>query len=193
MVATLLAPLALVGCSSMDINTGSDPTANFAALRTYDWMERPAAAQQDPRLMDPRFDRHIRDEVDRVLKGKGFKTGGPADADFLVGYHLGITSSLEVLRMNEQYGYTPGLGWHGYLDGGKKFGWGAGGVPDSYVRKFNRGSLVIDVVSPGSTNLLWRGSAEAEIHEKRSIDLQLQRVEEAVRKVLKSFPPKQAR
>jgi hypothetical protein len=139
-------------------------------------------------LQNPALDKHVRSNVERELALKGFHVGRPDAADFLVGYHLGIKSSLEVIQMNESYGYAPGSG--GSLDGEDQLIFNPALQQESYVRKFKQGSLVIDMVDAISTNLLWRGSAEAEVHEAASEDLRFRRLGEAVRKILKTFPPK---
>ena len=58
-----------------------------------------------------------------------------------------------------------------------------------YSTAWLQGTLLIDILDAQSKELVWRGSAQAEIDTGEPDDKKDKRVEEAVRKMLKDFPP----
>lgn len=55
---------------------------------------------------------------------------------------------------------------------------------------YEEGALILDVISPKTGKLIWRGVAKARINNANSPDVRKQRVEQAVRELFKVFPPK---
>ena len=51
-------------------------------------------------------------------------------------------------------------------------------------------SLTLDVISPGTGKLIWRGVAKARINNSNPPDVRKQRLVQAVRELMKTFPPK---
>jgi hypothetical protein len=157
-------------------------------------MEPPAARAPESPSRDPDLDRHIRASVDRALQHRGFMDTGAEEADFLVGYRLADSTGLEILNVaREGEDAAPdGVLVYSHLPesdrGHQTAVWGLG-PPRSYQRKFNERSLVIELVRPGTTNILWRGFAGAEVRAGQSRDLQYRQIDQAVRKTLRAFPP----
>ncbi len=56
------------------------------------------------------------------------------------------------------------------------------------VQEYEEGSLVIDVLKPGTDRLLWRGWARARITESANPDERQKRIRSAVDRLLKGFP-----
>ena len=69
-------------------------------------------------------------------------------------------------------------------------GWRRGGYADAVVREYEEGTLLIDVLRPGSGELPWRGSAQARLREQPSLEAREKRVREGVEAILQQFPPK---
>jgi len=55
---------------------------------------------------------------------------------------------------------------------------------------WDEGSLAVDVLDPESGDLIWCGLAEARIDYSAAPDVRKQRLEEAVRKIMETFPVK---
>jgi hypothetical protein len=49
--------------------------------------------------------------------------------------------------------------------------------------------MVVDVFEPESRRLLWRGSVQGELHEEEDWVKRRQRLQRAMRDLLKRFPP----
>jgi hypothetical protein len=176
----LLFLVVLGGCSTMQIYSDYDRAANFEGLQTYDWVKTEKEPAADPRLSDPLLDKRIRDLVEKQLAVQGYDQSSTGAPDFMVGYHVALEKKLAVSTMNDYYGYRAGWGW--------SYGAGTGRVmPESYVYEYEQGSLIIDIVNPKTRELMWRGSAQAEVNQKKSAE----QLTKAVQRILQRFPPKQ--
>jgi len=57
-------------------------------------------------------------------------------------------------------------------------------------RKYDEGTLILEVVDAASGRLVWRGWAQAEVKSKADPGQREARIWEAVAKILDQFPPK---
>lgn len=162
-------------------------------MKEYGWKVPSQHEEVGPRLPDPELDRHIRASVNRALQGHGFTETEADVADFVVDYFLDVSTWLEVMRIDRTeespdgvlvYSHLPDsdLGYHSAV-------WGVG-PPRSYERVVHRRYLTIKVFEPGSGKVIWRGTATGEVDTGQSSDLQSRRIDEAIRKTLRDFPPK---
>jgi hypothetical protein len=176
----------LGGCSSMEVSYDYDPKAKFADLRTYEWLDRPPKATGDPRIDgNTILEKRIRDAVDTELATRGFRKV-TSDPDFLVAYHVSLDKRRSVQTLNSYYGYGGGWGY-GYGASYRPGYWS--GAPETYVYEYEEGTLILDLVSPGNKELIWRGSATDEVHFKSTPEKDRTQLDEAVRKMLEKFPP----
>jgi hypothetical protein len=89
---------------------------------------------------------------------------------------------------------TPIPFWgHGW---GPAFGppYGYGGAYDgssSDVTEHVEGTMILDVVDGGTNRLVWRGTAQADLGENPSSEEAQKKVDEAAKKNLAKFPPKE--
>jgi hypothetical protein len=171
--------IVLAGCSTMQVHSDYDRAASFAGLKTYDWVKTAKKVTGDPRLDDPALDKRIRELIESQLATQGYTKVSSGTPDFLVGYLVALEKKLAVSTMNDYYGYRAGWGW--------SYGAGTGTVtPESYTYEYEQGSLIVDVVNPKTHELMWRGSAQAEVNRKKGNE----QLSEAIRRILERFPPK---
>ena len=172
--------LAAIGCSSpgsidliqSEIRSGED----FSGYRRYAWMPasetRSGTQPEDHRLHDV-----IHDAVEEVLRQRGFVAVPGAGADFLVTYHCKVKEELQVEVIDRV--------WYDDPEGGE---WT--GVPRRIERSsFERGSIVIDLVSPRDGRRVWRGVARGRLSPDATPDQLRQIVDRSVREILDAFPP----
>ena len=164
----------LNGCSSMRITSDYDPQTNFAGLRTFDWLSREQQPTGDPRVDNSLIDTRIRRAVEAQLDSNGFQKRDRKKPDFLVTYHAFLDTKLDFSRTNERSRY-----------GGRERG---GQV---YVRQYEQGTLMLDVIHPTTKELMWRGIAEAVVNPYSTPEKSEKKIREAVRRILERFPPKQ--
>ena len=177
-IAVAAAGIALMGCSSgISVTSDYDPGAVgvMEQYETYAWM----APQQgdDPRVQNELLERRITEVANEILEQKGFREISGAAPDFLIGYHAAIQGGMDATTVNTYYGYGWG-GWYGGVYG------------NTYVRYYEKGALIIDIVDASRRELVYRGTAEAEVDRTMSQETRDARLRSAIDKILRKFPPR---
>lgn len=185
-LAALALLAGLAGCSTMEVSSDYDPSASFADLATYDWLDTPKEPIGDPRIDgNTLLEKRIHAAVDAELAARGY-TRTQSDPDFLVAYHVSLDKRRSVQVLNDHYGYGPG--W-GYTYGAAYRPGYYAGTSQTYVYEYEEGTLILDVVEPESRQLIWRGSARDEVHFKSTPERDESQLREAVTRMLERFPP----
>lgn len=181
----LLLLVLLSGCSSMQISSDYDAEADFAALRSYDWLAAPKIKSGDPAVQyNSLLGQRVKTAVEKQLAAKGFVQEG-GSPDFLVTYHVAVDQKVSVTYLNELYGYGPGWG-PGYRRRMLHYGYPG---RDVLLSEYQQGTLIIDIVRAGDKQLIWRGTASDEVYPDSSMEVRERRVREAVDKIFALFPP----
>jgi hypothetical protein len=171
-LAVLLAPaLLLAQKTSYDY----DKSANFAGFKTYAFKDGTPVGQ-------PLIDGRIVSALETQLAAKGL-TKNESDPDVFVVYHVALDKQKDITTFSSGYGgYGPyGWGWGG--------GW-AGGTTTTSVRDVLVGSLVIDIADARKGQMAWRGMGVKEINVQAKPEKRDKSINDAVKKILKNFPPK---
>jgi hypothetical protein len=170
----------IAGCASMTVNYNYDQRVSFAALRTFNWLPTPPKSEVNQLTI-----RNIEFAVDKRLQAKGLRMS-EENPDFLIAVHVTKQTKVDT----EEWGYAYGSG--NFFRGGP-YGRFGGGAPanydfrrgvDTYV--YDIGTLIIDFVDPKTRELIWRGTATAEIDPSAP---QIEQINNAVAKVLQNYPP----
>lgn len=189
LVIVMAAAVALAGVSAMakvKIEVKHDKSVDFKPLKTWDWQPesknpvRATAAEVGDleaarRMVEP----PIVTAVERELAKKGYRRDTSGNADFLVAWHVAIGAGLNESLMGQYYGDLTG--------------WGPptiGGGPTTYLRIYEQGALVLDIVMPKVKSVVWWGSATAELKRENTPAERAKRIDDAVKKLLEKFPPK---
>jgi uncharacterized protein DUF4136 len=152
-------------------------SANFASFKTYAHKEGTKAGQ-------PLIDDRIVAAIDAEMAAKGL-TKTESNPDVYVVYHVAVDKQKDISTFSSGYGggYGPyGWGWGG--------GW-AGGTTTTQVRDVLVGSLVIDIADAKKSELAWRGMGTKEIDTGAKPDKRDKSIANAVKKIMKQYPPKQ--
>ena len=188
-MAVLGVAFLMAGCerAEQEFIVRHDPEASFENLKTYRWMPdngRPTEAWQE---IETETKQHIVKAVDRVLAAKGYVRTDAAQADLLLGCHVGLDRRLDARAMNAYYEYPPGWGWNYYrhtrdldpLD-----------QRDPRVYLYNRGSIVVDVVRGSDRNLVWRGAANARLTPGTAASKDQEWFDKGADLIFSDFPPR---
>jgi hypothetical protein len=183
-IAALALSLALAsGCASpVKVSSDYDPGVDFSALTTWAWAPDEPRGEGGPgnRLLTDR----VTAAVERTLAARGYRQA-QASPDFLVAFTFGAQEKLDV-RSSPNTGVYYGGGYRGRR-GGVYTGWGGSTVD---VKQYTEGTLVIDILEPGGQQLVWRGTGSARIRDEKDPEKRIQRVNDAVDRILAQFPPK---
>jgi hypothetical protein len=176
----------VAGCggSGLKVSYDYDPQADFARLRTWNWVAEEQRPTGDARVDDPLVDRRIRSAIQDELQRRGYERTAD-NPDMLIAYHAAIDDKIDITEVNNYYGYSY---YTGYPHGWK-------GTEYTYDAKheWNEGTLVIDVLSTREKMLVWRANAHAEVHLDADVSERDKRIREAVASMLDSFPPEAKR
>jgi len=180
-LATAVASLAvLIGCSSMKVNHDFDRQADFSSFQTFQWHESDANVKDTDPLSHERFINAVNSEL--RAKGMSEVTSNP---DVFVTYSAEESEqmSLDTTYMGGGWGYGPGWGWGGY------YGAGMGGMGSSTttVRKYNVGTVVLDMWDAKEKRLVWRGIVSDTVSDNPSKNSS--KITKAADKLFKEYPP----
>ncbi len=177
-----LAAAVLIGaaCSpSVQYNSDYDPTADFSNITTYQWAQRTPTGDDDPRVYNDITMRKIRHATDLALRDIGMHEVGQ-NPDVYVAWHGAINGKMSLQTVSTNYGY--GWGWYGP-------GYGGMGSSTTYVNEWDEGTLIIDIIDAQRDELMWRGSAQAELSKNQDPQKGQEKLNAIVVKILEPFPP----
>ena len=186
-LALFSAALFSLACAAVRVSTDYDDSVDFSSLQTYAWLDPPMREELreeggqsgDPFAQNTLVDKRVREDVDAWLAAHGYRKARTEDepVDFLVRWDL---LSQQVTRDSPVIVST-GFGHYG---SGYGVGSGVGYAPSN---TYQEGTLILDVIDPGTQQLLWRGSGTS---QSRDPHMKPERLHESVGAILERFPPK---
>lgn len=174
----------LTACSApRRVDTEVAPAADFSSRRTFAWQESQASYDPQPDQSDVEaVKRTIRETVVEQLALKGFREVQGAKPDFLVSFHLVVTTVMTepelCVRRHMIFEYsvsTPALEEIEVCEGRSTLG----------ARTLRQGTLVVFVVDPSTHNLLWQGAVVGAAVSRRD---NADSLRGAVTRMLAEFP-----
>ena len=171
-VTFLAAFMLAAACAyGQEVHYNYDRGADFAAYKTYQWVDIPGGA-----VPDPLIDRAIKQAADEQLVLKGL-IRVEENADLYVGYQFVL--NLEKSVSLWETGVGPG-GWGG---------WGDRSVRGE-TSTVPVGILLVDMYDTGKKQLVWRGDAVKTIDLKKDPDKNYKNLQKTMGKLFKNYPPK---
>lgn len=163
---------------AQQVNYDFDRSADFSKYKTF-------AYKVCMRIDNPLVDKRIVASLENALALEGL-TKADGDADVNVTYHSSTTEDVAIDTTSWGYGYGPGWAWgHGGYGG---YGYGGGPVNSTTtVRKYKRGTLVIDIWDARTKELVWRGTASDSVSDDPQKNDK--NVQKALQKLFKLYPP----
>lgn len=147
-----------------------DRAANFAAYKTYQWVDISGGA-----VPDQLVDQAIKQAIDEQLAQKGL-TKVEKDPDLYIGYRAGVVleKSISVQR-----------------SGGPHFGspWDFD-TAHGQTSTVPVGLLLVDIYDREKKQLVWRGDAAKTIDLKKDPDKNYKNLQKAMAKLFKNYPPR---
>ncbi len=159
------------GCAaSMNVNSFIERGVELREYRTYSWGPADTGSTGDPRLDNNRFfDERVRAQVEKELARHGFEKTAAREPDVLVHYHTNVSQEIDVREFDNSEWYCADHDCRPFI--------------------YDKGTLLIDLIEPDTTKVLWRGWAEGSFDGM--IDNQTwmeSRIDEAVARILARLP-----
>ncbi|MBE7158980.1 MAG: DUF4136 domain-containing protein [Rhodospirillales bacterium] len=167
--------LAAASLQAQQVQTDYDHNANFESYHTFSF----ARVQTS----DPLYEQRVRDNITTELQQHGLQLV-PSGGDLAVTAIGGVHEAREYNTFYNNLG--PGFGWRGW--GWWGGGWGGTGLSNTRVQQIPVGTLLVDLYDTHTQNLVFRGRAQADLHQHAEKNIRL--VEKAVDKMFDHFPPK---
>lgn len=149
------------------------PGTDFAKYKTYQWV-RVEKAQYPNQLLD----QQIMDSIDAQLALKGLRKSNE-------GAELAVVYQVAVDQETQWNSYSTGGGW-GWGGWG---GWGGMGSTTTYSNTINVGTLNLDVYDIVTKKQIWRGEATKTLDPPKDPAKLRARIDKAMAKLLKNYPP----
>ena len=173
-IALVLAIVASNVVMAQDVTTNFMPGTDFTKYRTYKWVTIPNVNYPNQIV-----DAQIKAAVDAQLAAKGLTKTEDDKADLYVGYQASVSQETE---------------WNAYgMGGGPRWGgWGmGGGMATATSSKINVGTLVLDMYDSAQKKMVWTGRATKTLDSGSNQEKKQKNLNNAMKKLLKNFPPKQ--
>lgn len=170
--------LCMAACAyGQDVHYNYDRSANFAAYKTYQWVEIPGGS-----VPDQLVDQAIMRAADEQLRQRGL-TKVENNADLYIGYQVVINLEKSVSLWGTGGDWGPLGGWGP---------WGSGGLHSiqGQTSTVPVGILLIDLYDIGRKQLVWRGDAIKTIELKTDPDKNYKNLQKVMTKLFKNYPPK---
>jgi len=179
LVAIALLPLLLpAGCASprpeprsLAVVSVREPSLRLPNGGSYSWAPSSGVFNADRRL-DNRFAEELfRAAVAAALARRDFvEAAGPESGDVIVAYWGALENALDDDALAERFGISPGLGSL---------------APDG---RYEKGTLGIDLIDPGSHRTIWRGVLQGYVDYEIDDIARRQRTEAAVERIFRALP-----
>ncbi len=163
----LVLALTLLACEftlAQDVKYNFMPGTNFSKYHTYKWISIPENVHPSQII-----DQEIKQAIDAQLSAKGYIKTDDDKADLYVGYQCAVDQERQ---------------WNGF--GMRGIGGGMGSVTSSTIQN---GTLAVDFYDPSDKQLVWRGQAEKTLNPSGNQEKDMQKLNKAMAKLLKNFPP----
>ena len=136
----------LAGCSSgPTIITNSDPTTNFASLRTFDFMQ---PLSTDSGNVQSLLSTHLMAATTNELEKLGWRRDS-SNPDVLINFMLETQQQIRTRNTSASVG----------MHRGGRYGMWGGTVSTPTIEQTTQGALSIDMVDPARNQLIWEGVA----------------------------------
>lgn len=167
--------IVVAGCATpLTVTSDYDTAADFAALKTYEWMPATGNAAGDELLI-----KKIRNTVDTQLQAKG-RTMSADNPDFLIGMALsGQTTYGGSTAVGVSVGIPVGRAGTVSIGGGK-----------SKPREKKEGTLVLDFMDAKTRSLLWRATATDAVNPSATPEERQRKIDAVISAMLAKFPPR---
>jgi hypothetical protein len=180
--------IAAVGCVllfccaqglAQDVRYNYVPGTDFSKYKTYKWVQIPNVKYPDQIL-----DGQIKQAIDSQLSMKGLTKTEGDNADLYVTYQLAINQQTQWNAYTTDSGMGGGWGW------GRFGGWGGMSTTTATTSTINVGTLDLDIYDVAAKEQVWRGEATKTLNPSKDPAKNQKRLEKAMAKLLKNYPPK---
>ena len=166
--ALALLGFTLASCSAVTSGSYLRTETEFTRYSTFGWGAANETPTGDPRLdNNPFFNDHVRATIEEGLTTRGYRLTPSGTPDLIVYVHASVSQEIDTQQFDQEFC--------------------AQGDCQAFV--YDAGSLVVDLVDPATSTLVWRGWADSAFGELiNSQPAMERRIEESVDQILARLP-----
>ena len=161
----------LASCTTLQVESDYDRTANYGSYHTFTLMQR-----EHQGIRNPLVATHVEEDIKQELQRGGYTLAAdPTSADFIVDFTIGSQERTNISSYPAAYAgpwFGGGPYWGGNID----------------VRQYHEGTLGIDIFDTHTHRPVWHGWAKKELSQK-DFEQPAEPIGKAVSSVLGKFPP----
>jgi hypothetical protein len=173
-----LAAITLGGCASgPEIRADYDRSADFGKYRTYGFVAQAGTDSADFRSLSTQL---LQGAAAREMEARGYQRSD--NPDLVINFKGQLEEKVDIESMPGPY-YGPGWGYGGW--GGAY--WGGYGGTQVTTRRYNVGTLVIDVVDREKRQAVYQGGIEGVVTKEMMRNREAA-IAEAVRQIFARYP-----
>jgi hypothetical protein len=164
----------LTGCGGLRVETDYDKDYDYALLKTYNWADIDKTEHDNVLTVMPDVYERARAAVNKTLNAKGYRLASNNEHDFLVDIYLGIEEIKDIIDNRS---------------GGRG---SRGGVLDIQNNVVREGTIIVDIITPDDTYVIWRGIGMDKISEpdpNETKEIKQRRADHIIYQLLEQFPP----
>jgi hypothetical protein len=178
LAAAGLAAIMLFGCASgPDIRADYDKAADFGKYRTYGFVAESGTAGSDVKSLATQM---LQAAASRQMEARGYTRSD--NPDLVVNFKGKLEEKVDVDSTPAPY-YGPGWGYGGWY-GAPYGGWGGTQVT---TRRYNVGTLVMDVVDREKRQVIFQGGVEGVV-TKEAMQNREAAINRAVEYIFSKYP-----
>lgn len=164
----------MMACAASQVGYDYDTSAPLRSYRTYEWLGGEQETTGDKRVDNTLVNARIRTAVEQQLRAKGYRNPTSGTPDFYVAYHVGLKDLMKGASTQHYIGDRA----HGTY------------TTTSDIQPYKEGALLVDILDGATKQLVWRGSAQAEVAAGATPRQRDERINEVVKEMFSHFPPK---
>ncbi len=178
LLAAGVALLLMAGCASgPDVRGDFDPAADFGRFRTFGFVEQAGTDAGDARSITTTL---LQNAAAREMEARGYVRS--ETPDLVINFHGRLEERVDIQSrpapsMGPTWGYR---GWAGSP-------WGGWGGTEVTTRRYNVGTIVIDLVDLQQRQMVFQGSVQGTVTRQMQQNRE-QTINEAVAEVFARFP-----
>ena len=180
-VGLALIAMAASGCSSNNIRSDYDPSADFSQYETYNFF---SDAGPDDTNYQSFFSQYMTAAISREMEARGYRKSD--DPDLLVNFNAILKDKTDV-RTTPAPTMGMGMGYYGYRGGFYDPWMGYGYATETHVSQYTEGTFNIDLVDARRKKLVWEAVGVGRVSQKDLDELE-ERVNEGVPKFFATYP-----
>jgi hypothetical protein len=174
-----LAALVLAGCASgPDVRADYDKSADFGKYRTYGFVAQAGTNSGDFKSLSTQI---LQNAASRQMESRGYQRSD--NPDLVINFKGKLEEKVDVESTPAPY-YGPGWGYGGWY--GAPWG-GYGGGTEVTTRRYNVGTLVMDVVDREKRQVVYQGGVEGVV-TKEMLNNREAALNAAVARIFEKYP-----